>query len=241
MPLGILKVCIIRKTFIDMDISPQKKALVVGATGLVGQQLVDRLLQSDRYSEVRTLVRKPTGRHHPKLVEVDYDFNQPDANQLQGDDVFCCLGTTMKKAGSKAAFTQVDHNFPLQIARLAKQNGATQYLIVTAMGADPGSSIFYSRVKGNVEEDLKEIGFRALHIFRPSLLLGNREEKRLGEKIGEVVMRFFDPVMVGPLKKYRAIDAAKVAKAMLTAAQDPLANQVPQGVFIHESEQMQRF
>jgi len=224
-----------------MDISPQKTALVAGATGLIGQQLVEQLLKSDRYAEVRTLVRKPTGRHHPKLVEVDYDFDQPDAGQLRGDDVFCCLGTTMKKAGSKAAFTKVDHDYPLQVAQAAKQNGATQYLIVTAMGADSSASIFYNRVKGNVEEDLRKIGFDALHIFRPSLLLGNREEKRLGEKIGEAVMGFFDPVMVGPLKKYRTIDAIKVAKAMLVAAQDPLANQVPQGVFVYESDQMQRF
>lgn len=218
-----------------------KTALVAGATGLVGRQLVDQLLQSDYYSEIRVLVRKPTEKKHPKLAEVLYDFNQPDAQQVQGDDVFCCLGTTMKKAGSKEAFTRVDHNYPLQIARAAKQNGAAQYLIVTAMGADPDSSFFYNRVKGNVEDDLKKVGFAALHIFRPSLLLGNREEKRLGEKIGETVMRIFNPVMVGPLKKYRAIDAAKVAQAMLVAAQDPLPEQVPQGVFVHESNQMQRF
>ncbi|WP_373514308.1 oxidoreductase [Persicitalea sp.] len=218
-----------------------KTALVIGATGLIGQQLVDQLLQSDQYSEVKVLVRKPFDKKHPKLVEIVYNFGQPEPNVVQGDDVYCCLGTTMKKAGSKEAFIKVDHDYPLQIARLAKQNGATQYLIVTAMGADPTSSFFYNRVKGNVEADLKEVGFAALHIFRPSLLLGNREERRLGEKIGEAVMRVFNPVMVGPLKKYRAIEASKVARAMVVAAQDPLTEQVVQGVFVHESDRMQRF
>lgn len=224
-----------------MILQSHRTALVVGATGLIGHQLVNQLLQSDLYSEVRVLVRKSMEKQHPKLVEILYDFSQPDASLVQGNDVFCCLGTTMKRAGSKQAFTRVDHDFPLQIARAAKQNGAAQYLIVTAMGADPGSTFFYNRVKGNVEEDLRAIGFGALHIFRPSLLLGSRDEKRLGEKIGEAVMRVFDPLMVGPLKKYRAIDSAKVAKAMLVAAQDPLSEQVPHGVFVHESDQMQRF
>ncbi len=218
-----------------------KTALVVGATGLIGHQLVNQLLQSELYSEVRVLVRKSLEKQHPKLVEVLYDFNQSDASVVQGDDVFCCLGTTMKKAGSKGAFTRVDHDYPLQIARAAKQNGATQFLIVTAMGANPKSSFFYNRVKGNVEEDLKKLGFAALHIFRPSLLLGSRDEKRLGEKIGESLMGVFDPLMLGPLKKYRAIDSAKVANAMMVAAQDPLLEQVLQGVFVHESDQMQRF
>ncbi len=224
-----------------MNVSPKKTALVAGATGLIGQQLVDELLQLDNYSEVRVLVRGPIEKHHPKLIKVLFDFDHPDVSLVQGDDVFCCLGTTMKKAGSKEAFFIVDHDYPLQIARAAIQNGSNQYLIVTAMGADPSSSFFYNRVKGKLEEDLKKVGFSALHIFRPSLLLGNREEKRLGEKIGEAVMNFFNPLMVGPLKKYRAIDSAKVAKAMVIAAQDPLADQVPQGAFIHESDQMQRF
>ena len=224
-----------------MEAPRPKTALVVGATGLIGHQLVNLLLHSEYYSTVRLLVRESMKLRHPKIVEYLYDFSEPQSDMVQGDDVFCCLGTTMKKAGSKEAFTKVDHDYPLQIARLAKRNGAAQYLIVTAMGADPGSGFFYNRVKGNIEADLKVVGFDALHIFRPSLLLGDREEKRLGEKVGEAVMRVFNPVMVGPLKKYRAIDSVKVAKAMLSAAQDPLIEQVTQGVFIHESDQMQRF
>ncbi|GHB60847.1 oxidoreductase [Persicitalea jodogahamensis] len=224
-----------------MNVLQKKSALVAGATGLIGKQLVDELLQSDSYAEVRVLVRGPIDIQHPKLTKVHFDFDHPDTSLIRGDDVFCCIGTTMKKAGSKEAFIKVDHDYPLQIARAAIQNGSDQFLIVTAMGADPDSSFFYNRVKGNVEEDLKKVGFSALHIFRPSLLLGNREEKRVGEKIGEVLMNIFGPLMVGPLKKYRAIDSAKVAKAMVVAAQDPIVDQVPQGAFVHESEKMQRF
>lgn len=211
-----------------------KTALVVGATGLIGSQLVDLLLKSNRYKEVRVLVRKSLANPNPKLVEILYNFAQPDATRVVGDDVFYCLGTTMKQAGSKEAFYAVDHEYPMQIARFARQNGAAQYLIVTAMGADPKSAFFYNRVKGEVERDMRAVGFTSLHIFRPSLLLGDRGERRLGEKIGETVMRFFDPIMVGTLKKYRAIDSDKVARAMLACASQEQA-----GVFVHESGELQ--
>lgn len=219
-----------------MNLPNPKIALVVGATGLIGRQLVKLLLESSRYKQVRVLIRKSLNNPHPKLVEVLYNFAQPDATQVVGDDVFCCLGTTIKQAGSKEAFYAVDHEYPLQIARFARQNGAAQYLIVTAMGASPDSSIFYNRVKGEVERDLRTVGFNALHIFRPSLLLGDRGETRLGEKIGEKVMRFFDPIMVGTLKKYRAIDSGKVAQAMLTCASEGKT-----GIFMHESDELQTY
>jgi len=216
--------------------TPLKTALVIGATGLIGKQLVDRLLNSDRYTEVRVLVRKPLYNPNSKLVEVSYNFAQPDALQVIGDDVFCCLGTTMKQAGSREAFYAVDYEYPVQTARFARQNGATQYLIVSSMGADPKSVFFYNRVKGEVEEALGAAGFDSLHIFRPSLLLGNRNERRIGEKIGETVMRIFKPIMVGPLQKYRAIDSAKVANAMLA-----FASKEQSGVFVHESDELQAY
>lgn len=219
-----------------MQQTNNKKALVVGATGLIGNQLLDLLLETDYYVEVRVLVRKPLGRKHPRLVEVVYDFKKPEKEAVIGDDIFCCLGTTMKKAGSKEAFYAVDYEYPLQTARIALTNGATQYLIVTAMGANPESTFFYNRVKGEVEEDLRSLGYRGLHILRPSLLLGNRTEKRLGERIGEAFMRFFEPVLVGPLKKYKSIESGKVARAMAL-----LAQKNEKGIFIHESTELQSY
>lgn len=213
-----------------------RKALVVGATGLIGRHLVDQLLQVATYSEVRVLVRNPSGKKHAKLREIQFDFDQPKAELVQGDDVFCCLGTTMKKAGSKEAFFTVDYEYPMLIARLSQQNGAQRLLVVTAMGADPESMFFYNRVKGEIEEDLQVTGFDCLHFIRPSLLLGDRKESRLGEKIGAVVMRILDPVMVGPLKKYKAIEAAKVARAMVAIAQRP-----EKGVFVHSSDELQAY
>jgi uncharacterized protein YbjT (DUF2867 family) len=217
-----------------MNTTQTKNALVVGATGLIGNKLVELLLHSNHYKEVRVLVRKATGITHPRLVEIKYHFNQPDATQVVGDDVFCCLGTTIKQAGSKEAFIKVDYEYPLQIARFAIQNGATQYLIVTAMGASAESVFFYNRVKGEVEEDLQALNFQSLHIFRPSLLLGDRKEKRLGEKIGESVLSFLKPIMRGPLEKYQGIQASKVAESMLKQAQ---SNR--KGVHIHESVELQ--
>lgn len=221
---------------LTMNTTRSKNALVVGGTGLIGKQLVQKLLDSANYDQIRVLGRKPLGIKHPKLVEISYNFEQPDASKVVGDDVFCCLGTTLKKAGSKEAFFKVDYEYPLQIARFAKQNGATTYLIVTAMGANAESTFFYNRVKGEVEEDLQLLNFPGFHIFRPSLLLGDRQEKRLGEKIGEKVMRFLRPVLVGQLKKYQPIEAAKVANAMVA-----IANTNSVGVYVHESDKLQSY
>ncbi|GAB3172231.1 oxidoreductase [Telluribacter humicola] len=215
---------------------PVKTALVIGATGLIGKQIVQYLLSSPAYSEVRVLVRHSLGISNTKLKEIKYDFNNPDPAVVQGDDVFCCLGTTMKKAGSKEAFRKVDLEYPLQIARLAKQNGARQYLIVTAMGADSDSMFFYNQVKGDVQEELKSLQFSTLRIFQPSLLLGDRQDTRLGEKIGEGLAALFKPLMIGPLQKYRAIDSGKVARAMVELAQKPEA-----GVFVYESGELQKY
>ncbi len=219
-----------------METTQTKRALVVGGTGLIGKKLVELLLKSNLYEEVRVLIRKSTGITHPRLVEVKYNFKQPDATQVIGDDVFCCLGTTMKQAGSKEAFFAVDYEYPLQIARFARQKGATRYLIVTAMGANAESTFFYNRVKGEVEEDLQTLNYPSLHLFRPSLLTGDRSEKRLGERVGESVLNFLKPIMKGPLEKYQPIEAEKVAKAMLTQAQT-----TSKGVIIHESPELQTY
>jgi uncharacterized protein YbjT (DUF2867 family) len=149
--------------------------------------------------------------------------------------VFCCLGTTIKKAGSQEVFRKVDYAYPLRIAELAIANGAEQLLIVTALGADPNSRIFYNRVKGEIEQAISKIPFRAIHIFRPSILVGNRRESRPGERIGIAAMKFFSFLMVGSWRKYRPIRAELVARAMIAAAK-----MSRYGISIYESDEIMR-
>ncbi|GAA4401574.1 oxidoreductase [Nibrella viscosa] len=210
-----------------------KTALIVGATGLIGDLLTHRLVDSTVYDKVKVLVRKPLGWQHPRLQEVTYDFDHPNGLLVQTDDIFCCLGTTMAKAGSKEAFRKVDYQYPMDVARLGLANGARQYAIVTAMGADLDSRLFYNRVKGEVERDLAALNYPTLLIFRPSLLLGNRSESRLGEKVAAGLMRATAPLIPA---KYRGIEAEKVANAMFTTAQEGLT-----GKHIFESDVLQRY
>ncbi|WP_159470567.1 NAD-dependent epimerase/dehydratase family protein [Dyadobacter sp. 3J3] len=220
-----------------MSDASYKTALVIGATGLVGKQVLNYLLASPIYNQIKVLTRRSSGIQHEKLDEIFFDFDKPDASLVKADDIFCCLGTTIKKAGSEEAFKKVDFQYPLQIGRLGKLNGASKYLIVSSMGADSKSFIFYNRVKGEIEKELTDLHYDALHILRPSLLLGDRGgESRFGEKIGEVLAKILDPVMVGPLKKYAAIDSDKVARGMVELAQLP-----EKGVFIHNSAELQHF
>lgn len=213
-----------------------KTALLIGATGLIGNQLLTKLLHSPFYSRVIVLTRRSLEVRNTKLTEVIFDFDRPDASQVTADDIFCCLGTTIKKAGSREAFKKVDFEYPLKVAKLAKLNGASKYIIITAMGADPKSGIFYNRVKGEIESELKRLNFDSLHILQPSLLLGDRKESRTGEKVGEMLMAVFRPIMLGPLKKYRAIESERVANAMLAFAKMP-----DKGVFLHDSGELQKF
>lgn len=210
-----------------------KTALIVGATGLIGDLLTHQLVDSTVYDKVKVLVRKPLNWQHPRLQEVTYDFDHPNGLLIQADDIFCCLGTTMAKAGSKEAFRKVDYQYPMDVARLGLANGARQFLIVTAMGADLNSRFFYNRVKGEVERDLASLNYPALLIFRPSLLLGNRAESRLGERLAAGFMRVAKPLIPA---KYRGIEGAKVANAMFTTAQQGLS-----GKHVFESDVLQQY
>lgn len=198
----------------------RKTALIVGATGLVGGHVLRLLLENAGYGTVKALVRRTTGIKHPKLSEHLVNFDDPKslAAIASADDVFCCLGTTIKKAKTREAFFRVDFTYPVLVAKTCEAAGAGQFLIVTALGANPRSSIFYNRVKGEVEEAIRDIGFKAAHIFRPSLLLGKRSEKRVMEGLGGAVFRVIAPLMRGPLDKYRPVEAADVARAMVTTA-----------------------
>ncbi|WP_246946146.1 oxidoreductase [Bacillus pinisoli] len=199
-----------------------KTAALIGASGLVGTHLLEVLLQSNEYSEVKVLVRNKLNITHKKLTQIQVDFNQLLSVQehLCVDDVFCCLGTTIKKAKTKDAFRTVDYEYPVKLAIMAKECEVNHFLVITALGSNSHSSFFYNRVKGELEERLKELNLSSLYIFRPSLLLGKREEFRLGEKLATYLTPLFTMFLSGSRKKYRPIQAEDVAKAMYLAAQN---------------------
>lgn len=211
-----------------------RNALIAGASGLVGGHCLNLLLESDRYSQVISIGRRELPLIHPKLDQqvVDFDQLQKYAHELAADDIYCCLGTTIKKAGSKEAFYKVDYTYVAELARITAAKNATQFLVVSAMGAYAGSFIFYNRVKGKMEQYVKQQDFKAVHIFQPSLLLGERDEERTGERLAAKFMKPLTPFMVGPLKKYRPIEGETVAKAMVKAAS---LNQT--GIYTHASDE----
>ena len=212
-----------------------RTALLLGATGLVGGHCLDLLLKDDSYSQVITLARRGLERNDAKLVQhvVEFDNLSDYASLIKAQDVFCCLGTTIKAAGSKEAFRKVDFTYPVEIARMASENGTEQFLIVTALGANSKSSVFYNRVKGEVEDAVCQLDFKSVQIFRPSLLLGERDKSRLSEKVAEKFLKAFKFMLVGGLRKYRAIEASDVSQAMVR-----MAKAKPVGVHVYESDKI---
>ena len=212
-----------------------RNALVVGGTGLVGGHLISQLLSSDDYSSVTALVRKKGLPASEKMTEVVFDFkNEESFPKLDHcKHVFCCLGTTIKKAGSREAFRFVDFVLPVRLAKWAESNKAESFSIVTSMGADSSSSIFYNRVKGEVEQQIQEYSIPRINIFRPSLIMGKRKEFRLGEIVGKVVFLILNPLMIGVAKKYRGIHAENIAKGMIYHL-----DKLQEGVHIIESDKI---
>ena len=212
-----------------------KTALIIGSTGLTGSFLLKILLAGDTYEKVISFVRTGNKTSHPKLIQHIVNFDKPESYQplIEGNDMFCCLGTTIKKAGSQEAFEKVDFSYPIQFARIAVEKGIKQFFIISSLGANSESSNFYLKTKGKCEEGLRKLPFQSTSIFRPSLLLGNREEFRLGEKIGEYVMKIASIFLIGKLKKYHAIKAKKVAYAMFKIAQK---NTI--GYHVYESDEI---
>lgn len=193
-----------------------KTALIAGASGLVGSELLKVLLESSDYSMVNSLVRKPTGIKNPKLNEfiVDFDKLNDCADAFKVNDVFCCLGTTIKTAGSQEAFKKVDVDYVINISALAKKHGAEKFAVISSMGANKDSAIFYNRMKGLMEKGVSESGIESVIIVRPSLLLGNRKEHRFGEKAASIMSKPFMFLFSGPFRKYRPIKASAVAAGM---------------------------
>jgi uncharacterized protein YbjT (DUF2867 family) len=200
---------------------PMKTALMIGATGLVGSHLLLALLADERIGKVISFGRRKTGTAHAKLEEQVVDFDAPAswAPLVKGDVAFSSLGTTIKQAGSQAAQWKIDHDYQLAFAKAAAANGVPCYVLCSAASADPASSRFYSRLKGELDREVQQLGFERVRIMRPSLLGGERAQARTGEKLGSVLLRAFNAV--GLARKYREISGATVAKAMLNAAFDP--------------------
>lgn len=207
-----------------------RTAVVAGYTGLVGRHLLTRLLDDSRYAKVIVVGRRSPDVTHAKLETVISDLTDLGriTGKLAADDAFCCLGTTLRAAGSKAAFEAVDYHMVVNFARAAHAAGARRLFTVSSLSADPRSPIYYSRVKGRAEQALRETAFDTLHIVQPSLLLGDRSEKRLGEAIAQKLAPAINPLMLGRLAKYRAIRAEDVAAALVE-----LSRREDRGVFVH--------
>lgn len=211
-----------------------RKALIVGSTGLIGGYCLQTLLNDPNYSEVTAIVRRPILKTHRKLKTVISKFNdlENDLAKIQAHDVYCCLGTTIKLAGSQESFKKIDFSLVVSIAEFMRKQGAEQFIVISSMGADPNSKVFYSQVKGGMEQDLQKLSYPCVKIIRPSLLLGERDEFRLGEKIGVILAPVLKPFLMGGLKKYRPVEAEKVAMFMVKVAhEEPIS-----GVHVYESD-----
>lgn len=208
------------------------KIAIAGATGLTGSLCLELLLNDSRVTKVFSIGRRKTGISNPKLTEAILNNGEFDQS-LSIDAFICCLGTTIKKAGSQENFKKVDHDLPIELAKKLKARGCQSAAIVSALGANAHSTFFYNRVKGMMEEDMRKIGLKSLSILRPSLIKGERKEARPGEKCAEIFLDITSPLFIGPLKKYKATEAEDIAKALLVASFDK-----KEGTFIFSSQEI---
>ena len=211
------------------------KAIIAGASGLIGSKLLSILLHESYYDEVLILVRKELQLSHKKLVQLVIDFDKLDdhAAAVTGHAIFCCLGSTQKKTPDLAVYRQIDHDYPLKLAQLAKQNSVEQYHLVSSIGANSQSSNFYTKMKGETEADIEQVKMKCLHIYRPSFLVGARNESRPRERFFLGLTKLINPLLVGSLRNYRSIPAETVARAMFN---ESIKKQ--EGVFVHSSEKI---
>ena len=213
------------------------KVIVAGATGLVGSLLVAQLLPDPAIAEVLVLVRKQLSIQHKKLKQLVIDFDRLEDYQaeINGDAIFCCLGTTRKKTPDLKLYQKIDHDYPLELAKIGAKNSIRQFHFISSLGANINSFAFYTRLKGETERDLKTIQIPSIYIYQPSFLVGNRKEKRFGERFGKRLAKLIDPFLIGRLRKYRSISAAVVAKAMLNQS---LKNNA--GIYTYPSDQIKK-
>ena len=214
-----------------------KTALVFGGTGLVGEHLVRELAMHDNYETVKTFGRREVGLKYPKVEEIIVDFDRLEEydGEIKGEDLFICLGTTIKKAGSQEAFRRVDFEYIYRAAQIAAENKVNQILLISSAGADVNSSNFYSRTKGQTEEAVKKLDFWATRIFQPSLLLGDRDENRTAESFAQSVGKFFNKFTTDLFDLYQPVEAENVARAMVLAAQGTVG-----GLHIYQSHEIRK-
>ena len=201
-----------------------KTALLFGSSGLIGSHLTKQLIENSSYSKVKLFVRSDPKINDPKIEVIKMDFNnlQNHKDEITGDDCFFCIGTTKQNAPDKDEYRRIEYNIPVEIAKIAKSNSIKSFLYVSSGFADPKSSGAYLKNKEDVEEELKSLNFLKLGIMRPSFLIGDRKEKRIGEKIGIFFFKLISPFFLGPLKKMKPIHSEKVAKAMIKIANENL-------------------
>ena len=194
-----------------------KTALVFGSSGLIGGHLLNELIQSDNYNKIKLFVRSDHGSNDSKTEIIKTDFNNLENHKedIKGDDCFFCIGTTKQNSPDKNEYKRVELDVPKKIAQIAKSNLVNSFIFVSSGYADPNSSGDYLKFKGLVEEELKRLSFSKLGIMRPSFLMGDRKEKRVGEKVGIFIFKLLSPLFLGPLKKMKPIHSKKVAKAMI--------------------------
>lgn len=205
----------------------KRTAIVVGATGFTGSLLVKQLCESEEYAAVSVIARRDIAYTHRKLDVKIKDFEQLEEKDLEiADDLFCCLGTTMKVAKTKENFEKVDLHYPVQIASLAKKRGIPHFLIISAVGSNKKSPFFYSRVKGEMEQQLIDLNLSSLSIFQPSLLTGDRDGFRLGERLAEGVFQLLNPFLIGPFKRFRSVEGKQLVYAMYHYAVHAGGNEV---------------
>lgn len=220
-----------------MEISKGNKiALVLGSTGLVGSHLLDYLLASPAYARVICFVRRPLKIENPKLEVRITDFEEmsKEAPFFKGDDLFLCLGTTIAKAKSQENFYKIDFGYNYKAAAFASYNKVNQVFLVSSVGADADSRYFYAKVKGQLEDAIRKLDFWAIHIFQPSILLGERNENRFGESVAKRIGGVLNKISGGLLKKYKPVHGEVVAKAMVKSAQ-----LLKQGIFVYASDWIQ--
>ena len=205
-----------------------KTALLFGSSGLIGEHLLKQLINNDNYSEIKLFVRSIPEISNPKIKIIKTDFNNIENHKddFKGDDCFFCIGTTKQNSPDKNEYRRVELEIPKEIAQITKSNSLNSFVFVSSGFADPKNSGDYLKFKGQVEEELKKLSFQKLGIVRPSFLLGDRKEKRIGEKIGILIFKLLSPLFVGPLKKMKPIHSEKVAKAMIKISNGDFRQQV---------------